>query len=124
MTTERNKLLSAIGYIPFLCFLPIYLCRDDEFAQFHGKQSLVLLVAYIIVSLALWFISLIFSKILGNILLIGFIFKAIGWLSNNLLGTVVGIIYLVLFIIGFIYAISGGIWEIPVISNYARNLKI
>ena len=124
MTTERNKLLSAIGYIPFLCFLPIYVAREDDYAQFHGKQSLVLLVAYIIISLALWFIALVFSRILGNILIIGFIFKAVGWLSNNFLGTIVGVIYLVMIIIGFIHAISGGAWEIPVISEYTRHLKI
>jgi uncharacterized membrane protein len=124
MTSEHNKLLSAIGYVPFLCFLPIYLVREDDFAQFHGKQSLVLLVTYIIVSLGLWIISLIFGNILGHILLIGIVFKLIAWLSHNLLGTIAGIIYLVLIVMGFIHAISGSSWEIPTISTYAKNLKI
>lgn len=124
MNTENNKFLAAIGYLPFFCFLPIYLAREDEFAQFHGKQSLVLLVTYIIISLGLWVISLIFGGILGHILLIGFVFKMIGWVSHNLLGTIVGIFYVVLIIIGFVYTISGHTWEIPFISSYAKNLKI
>ncbi len=124
MDTEQNKFLAAIGYIPFLCFLPIYIARDDEFAQFHGKQSLILLVTYIIISLGLWLISLIFGGILGHIILLGYIFKILSWLAHNFIGTILSIVYVVVLIIGFIYAVSGNIWEIPIISTYAKKLII
>lgn len=124
MENERSKVLAAIGYIPFLCFIPIFAVREDEFAQFHGKQSLVLLIAYIVVSIALWLINLIFGGIFSHVPLIGFVFRVIGWLSHNLIGTIIAIIYLVIIVIGIIFAASGSKWEIPIISTYAKNLKI
>ncbi len=124
MHSEQNKILSAIGYIPFLCFLPIFAARDDEYSQFHGKQSLVLLITYIIISIALWFISIIFTNIFGHIPIIGFMFRFIGWVSHNLIGTLLGIVYIILIIISFIFTITGNKWEIPIISKYSKNIKI
>ncbi|MBS4015383.1 MAG: hypothetical protein KGZ86_02995 [Candidatus Latescibacteria bacterium] len=124
MNNERSKILAAIGYIPFLCFIPIFAARDDEYSQFHGKQSLVLLIAYIIVSIALWLISIVFGNIFGHVPIIGFMFKFIGWISHNLIGTILGIVYVIMIIISIIYAAIGNKWEIPVISNYAKTLKI
>lgn len=121
---ERNKALAAIGYIPFLCFIPIFAARDDEYAQFHGKQSLVLLITYILISLALWLVAIIFGGILGHIPLIGIIFKAVGWIAHNFVGTILGIGYLILIIISIIYAASGKDWQIPIISTYTKNLRI
>ena len=122
--TEKNKVLSAIGYIPFLCFIPIFVDREDDFMQFHGKQSLMLLIIYIIISIGLWFLGFVFSGILGHIPLLGFMFKLIGWLAHNFLGTIIAIAYVVLIIISAIYAAAGAKWEIPIVSTYAKNLKI
>lgn len=36
--------LVAIGYISFLCILPLVLLRGSKFAQYHGKQALVLAI--------------------------------------------------------------------------------
>jgi uncharacterized membrane protein len=36
--------LVAIGYISFLCILPLVLLKDSKFAQYHGKQALVLAI--------------------------------------------------------------------------------
>lgn len=42
---SRGELfLSAIGYISFLCILPLVLLQDSKYAQHHGKQALVLAV--------------------------------------------------------------------------------
>ncbi len=122
--TEANRVAAAIGYIPFLFLIPILTNREDEFAQFHGKQSLVLFVAFIIVWIALWFINLIFSGILGHIFVIGFLFKAIAWLIHNVIGVIISIGYLVLILLGIINAASGNYWRIPIIGAYAERLKI
>lgn len=119
-----NRVLSAIGYLPFFCFLPIYLCRDDDFAQQHGKQSLVLLIIYIVIWVGIWLLNAIFRGILGHIIIIGFLFNAIGWIIYHIIGTILSFAYLVLIIIGIISAGTGNQWEIPIISTYARNLKI
>jgi len=41
---KSDAFLSAIGYISFLCILPLLLLRGSKFAQFHGKQALVLAI--------------------------------------------------------------------------------
>lgn len=42
--TKGEAFLVAIGYISFLCVLPLVLLRDSKFAQYHGKQALVLAI--------------------------------------------------------------------------------
>ncbi|MEO0114569.1 MAG: hypothetical protein ABIK93_03725 [candidate division WOR-3 bacterium] len=119
-----NRVSAAIGYLPFLFFIPIFANRDDDFAQFHGKQSLVLFCAFIILWIALWFLNLIFSGILGHIFIIGFLFKGIAWLIRNVIGSIASIGYLVLIIMGIINASSGKSWRIPIIGAYSERLKI
>jgi uncharacterized membrane protein len=42
--TRGEAFLSSIGYIGFLCVLPLVLMPKSKFAQFHGKQALVLAI--------------------------------------------------------------------------------
>lgn len=44
-TDNTERLLSALGYIGFLCILPLVLRRDSRFCNYHGKQGLVLAIA-------------------------------------------------------------------------------
>lgn len=41
---KGEAFLVAIGYISFLCVLPLVLLKDSKFAQYHGKQALVLAI--------------------------------------------------------------------------------
>lgn len=45
---EDNKTIAAIGYVGILCFAPLFLKRNSKFAQFHGKQGLVLLIVEVL----------------------------------------------------------------------------
>lgn len=40
----EGKFFAAIGYFSILCFVPLFLKRDNKFAQFHGRQALVLFI--------------------------------------------------------------------------------
>lgn len=85
---------------------------------------MVLLIAYIIISIILWLISIVFGNIFGHVPIIGFMFKFIGWISHNLVGTITGIVYIIIIIISIIYTATGNKWEIPIISNYIKTLKL
>ncbi|MCS7258912.1 MAG: hypothetical protein NZ601_06090 [candidate division WOR-3 bacterium] len=124
MTDETRRILSAIGYIPFLFFVPLYFCKDSEECKFHGRQSLILLLVYIILSLSLWLISVIFKFIFGNIPLLGFLFKFLGWLLHNFLGGILGFVYIILVIVCIIFTLSGTKWEIPIIAKYAKTTNL
>src|SRR3989338_6632955 len=41
---EEGKIFAAVGYFSILCFVPLFLKRDNKFAQFHGRQALVLFI--------------------------------------------------------------------------------
>ena len=38
----KSKLLAALSYFGMLCFVPLFVNKDDEFVAFHAKQGLIL----------------------------------------------------------------------------------
>lgn len=53
---DDEKILIALGYIGFLCLLPIILKKDSQICQYHGKQSIMLV--------SMWFLFfLLFSYV-------------------------------------------------------------
>ncbi len=98
---EENKLIAAIGYLGILCLIPLLLKKDSAFAQFHGKQGLVILISWLI----LW---------VGNVVpLLG----QLVWLVGSLA-------LLILIIMGMIHALNGEMWELPVLGKYAKQIKL
>jgi fumarate reductase subunit D len=96
-----DRFIAAIGYLGVLCVVPLVFKRDSAFAMHHGKQGLVLLIAWMI----LW---------LGNIVPI---LGQIVWM----LGTIALII---LIILGMINALQGRMWEMPFLGGFAKDLKL
>lgn len=98
---EENKIIAALGYLGFLCLLPLLLKKDSPFAQHHGKQGLVLLIAWLI----LWIVNVI--PFVGQVL----------WALGS-----IGILILVL--LGIVNALNGIMWEMPVLGKYAKDIKL
>jgi len=96
---DDERLIAALAYLIF--FLPMILKRDSEFAMFHAKQGLVLLLT-----------SIIGSFILGFIPIIGWIILPFFSLAVFVLG-----------IMGFINALNGKKVELPLIGSFASNFK-
>lgn len=91
---EENKIIAAISYLWLLSIVILLVKRDSDFVQFHAKQGLILFI----ISVILWFIPF------------------IGWILN--------ILVFICIIMGFIKAISGEKWEIPVIANLAKKINL
>jgi len=98
---EDNKLVSALGYIGILCLLPLLLKKNSPYAQFHGKQGLVLFIAEIIV----FFVNVI---------------PFLGWL----IWFVASIAILLMSIMGILKAWKGEAWELPILAGYAKKIKL
>ncbi|MFA6525188.1 MAG: DUF4870 domain-containing protein [Patescibacteria group bacterium] len=94
---EDNKLIAALGYVWILCLIPLLLKRDSKFAQFHGKQGLVLFIVEIVGWLVYWI-------------------PLVGWLF--------AVLVLVMAIIGFVKALSGEYWELPIVGSFAKKLNL
>lgn len=98
---DEGRLFAAIGYIWILCLVPLLLKRDNRFCLFHGKQALVIFIGEVLFGLIL-------------------IVPVIGWV----IGFVASLVFTVLSILGFIQAIMGNFWKIPIVSDIAECIHI
>lgn len=111
MTVDENKVapkdpeiqdaqfFAAIGYLSFLCFVPLALKRENKFALFHGKQALVL------------FILELAAAILKVVPALG-----------DLVFTLAFVVFGILSLIGIVKVLMGERWEIPVIHEIADRI--
>lgn len=98
---EDNKILAAIGYIWILFLIPLLAKKDSKFCQFHGKQGMILFIA--------WIVLVIFGWV-----------PVIGWFLAPILGLVLVIVSLV----GIIKALMGEYWELPFLGKYAEKINL
>ena len=98
---QDAKFFAAIGYLNVLCFVPLFLKRGNKFAQFHGKQALVLFILEIAAS----------------------ILKAVPALGD-LVFTVSFVVFGILSLIGIVKVLMGEYWEMPVIHDIAQRISL
>ena len=93
------QFFAAIGYLSFLCFVPLVLKKENKFAVFHGKQALVL------------FILELAAAILKVVPALG-----------DLVFTLSFVVFGILSLIGIVKVLMGEKWEIPVIHEIAEKI--
>jgi fumarate reductase subunit D len=91
--TSDSNLMGAISYLWILSIVMLLVKKDDAYVQFHAKQGVVLFVASII----LWVIPI------------------VGWLLN--------IVVTIAVILGFIKALQGEKYEMPLVSDIAKKIN-
>lgn len=96
-----GKFFAVIGYFSVLCFVPLILKRDNKFAQFHGRQALVLFILELAVS------------ILKAVPFLGDVVFVLGW-------AVLGIFSLV----AIVKVLMNEYWEMPVIHPIASKMTL
>ena len=97
---DEGKAAAILGYIPFMCFVPLVKMKDNPFALRHGKQGLVLFIIEIIAVIFL------LPKI------------------SDLLWSLVIVLCLACAVAGIIFSLQGQDWKIPFIGDLANKLKI
>jgi fumarate reductase subunit D len=97
---DEGKAAAMLGYIPFMCFVPLIKMKDNPFALKHGKQGLILFMVEIIAVIFL------LPKI-----------------SDILWGAVL-VLCLAAAIAGIFFATQGQDWKVPFIGDWADKLKI
>ena len=122
--TPANRVLSAVGYVPFLFFLPLFANKEDEFARFHGKQSLILLAGLVGAWVLIWLVDVVLGGILSRIFLIGAIFRILDWIVHYILGGAISMAYFIAIIYGAVQALAGSNRAIPLVGVYARQLPL
>lgn len=92
--TSDSNLMAALSYLWLLSVVMLVIKKDDPFVLFHAKQGLVLFLG----SIALWFIPI------------------LGWLLQ--------LAIFVMVVIGFIKALSGEKYQLPVVGAIAEKINI
>ena len=107
---EKNKFMAILAYFGILVLIPIFAAKDSKFARFHANQGLVLCIAAVLYSVA-------YSILSGLIV-------AISWRLYWLVSIVglLGLVFLVWFVLGIINAAGGRAKELPFIGHF-RLLK-
>ncbi len=99
--SEGVNVVAVLSYIGILCLIPLLTAKEDEFAQFHAKQGLVLLIAGVI------------GMVIGAV-------PVIGWL----LAPFITLAWLIFSIIGIINVVKKEKKELPLIGQYAQKINI
>ena len=98
---KEGKLFAALGYLSVLCFVPLILKKNNQYAQFHGKQALVL------------FIFEIAAGILKMVPALG-----------DLVFSVAFVVFGILSLIGIVKVLMGERWEMPVIFEVSSKITL
>ncbi|MEA3430949.1 MAG: DUF4870 domain-containing protein [Nanoarchaeota archaeon] len=101
---EEGKIFAFLGvFLTIIGFIIVMLVKkDNKYAMYYAKQGLMLFIAGIIVGIIGWIL-----------VFIPFIGIAITWLLN--------VVLLVLWILGWVYALQGEMKPIPLIGHYAEE---
>jgi fumarate reductase subunit D len=91
---QDRNLMAALSYVWIVSVVMLILKKEDPFVAFHAKQGSVLFAA----SILLWFIPI------------------VGWLLN--------LVVLVGMVVGFVKALSGEKYELPLVASIAKQINI
>ncbi len=98
---KESQIYAAVGYLGFLCFVPLIFKKDDEFTYYHAKQALTLFI------LELATVVLKIVPVLGD-LIWTFSFVVLGSMS----------------VVAIFKVFKNERWEIPLIGEIAAQIKI
>ncbi|MBW3016926.1 DUF4870 domain-containing protein, partial [Candidatus Woesearchaeota archaeon] len=113
MANDESKIFAFLAYLlGIVGFLIVLLAKkDDKYAMYHAKQSLVLFIAVVAGWVAVFIVSLI----------IGFI-PYVGWILSALLSLALWLGFLALWILGMVNALTMKEKPLPVIGQYADKI--
>lgn len=97
---EAGKSAAILGYIPFMCFVPLIKMKDNPFALKHGKQGLLLFII--------------------EILAVLFLLPRI----SDFFWSAVIILCAIFALLGILNAVQGKSFQIPYIGDLAEKFKI
>ena len=100
---EENRLVAALGWIWVFSVVILLIKKDSPFVQFHARQGFVLFLVHLVLWMAL-------------VVLLGQLF----WPLRQILN----LVYFVVIVVGFVQAVRGKWWQIPVIGSIAPKVKV
>jgi len=104
---DSERWYGALSYVFFLCFLGLWRGRDSDFIRFHARQGFLLFLAECLCLVIVIFID----RTLGRL-------PFLGLLVVIVLQIIVYLGALFLSVVGFVKALFGERWRMPVLGKY------
>ena len=115
--SDVSRWLAAASYVSVACMFVLYEVRqhrrDDDFVRFHVRQGFVLCFVETVLLVLSW----ILGATVGIIPYLGIFFMAAYRLSFGLLAVALSVW-------GFVEALGGERWELPVLGQYADRVPL
>jgi uncharacterized membrane protein len=114
--SDTSRWLSALAYAFVVAVFVVYEARrrpHDDYLRFHARQGFVLFFA----EFALLVVSMILNQTIGRIDVLGFVLMVTWNLCTGLAAVGVSVM-------GFMYALSGERWHLPVLGNFANRVPL
>ena len=105
--TDRERWYGALSYVFFLCFLGFLKGRESDFVRFHARQGFLLFVAECVCLAAV----IVIDRTIGRLPFLGLLLVIV-------LQIVVYLGALFLSVVGFVKALFGERWTMPVLGKH------
>ena len=99
--SSGENVYAILSYLWILCLVPILMKKEEEFVMFHARQGLMLFIVEVGIG------------IVGIVPVIGHFIATVGMLVCGILS-----------LVGIVQVLMGNKWEIPVIGEWAKKIKI
>lgn len=97
---QDGKGIAWLSYLGILFLIPLLTKKENKFCKFHVKQGIVLLIAWIILSVIL-------------------VIPILGWIVGFL-----GYIFMmIMMIMGIVQSATGKYWKMPVLGGFAEKFN-
>ncbi|MPZ20320.1 MAG: DUF4870 domain-containing protein [Luteitalea sp.] len=104
-TGLEPNLAAALGYLFIIGIVFLVIEKESKFVRFHAMQSTALLVAWV----AVWMLLVVFGMI-----------PVLGWLTI-LLWPIVGIVFLVVWILCIVKAFQAEWFRLPILGDFSAT---
>jgi uncharacterized membrane protein len=105
---DADKLMLVLCYMGPLALVPLVAIKDSDYVQWHARQGLALMIAWVAYSVVI--------TLIGVVPLIGWLFAILGFFGH--LGL------LILMVIAIVKAQGPERWKIPYVADLAEKIKI
>ena len=109
--SDNERWYSAVAYLFFVCFVSLWKGRESDFVRFHARQGFLLFLAECISLAAV----IVIDQTIGRL-------PFLGLLVVIVLQIVVYLCALFLSVVGFVKALFGERWVMPVIGKYVERV--
>ena len=109
--SDRSRWVAAVSYLAFLCFFALWKSKHDEYVRDHARQGFLLLLAECVAIVTIIVLELTIGRV-----------RFIGFMVVLILQLFTGLGALTLSIVGFVKALFGEYWHMPLIGEYADRV--